>query len=133
MDEAKRIALIHKLSQLPEDALISLDEFFDGNDDMGSIGCNLMEHPGLDVFRDTLRIIASRQDVVDVLVGITEVDPGFGAWPFSDAIFVVGRIGRAELEDVLAILEPDEVERANEPLPPALRVHAEPAFRVWWD
>ena len=29
--------------------LVSLEEYFDGNDDLGSIGCNLSDHPGVEV------------------------------------------------------------------------------------
>lgn len=83
--------------------MVPVEEFFDGNDDLGSIGCNLVEHPGIDVFRDTLIGIARRADVVVVYAAIAEVDPGEGSWPFADTIFVVGTIPRGELAEILAV------------------------------
>jgi len=99
LDEVKRDRLIHRLSKRPDpdDALISLDEFFDGNSDEGSIGCNLAEHPGVAVFREVLKKVAARADVRDVLVRIVEPDPGFGAWPFTDTVYVVGDISQVQI------------------------------------
>lgn len=133
MDDIKRDRLIKRLSELPDDALISLDEFFDGNDDEGSIGCNLISHPGMAIFRETLQKVASRTDVQNVLVKIAEVDPGFGSWPFTDTIYVVGNISQAQLQGDLAVLEPDEVEPVTEHLPAALVDFAGQVFFVWWD
>ena len=54
MDLKKRAALINKIKSiaLPETTdktpVVSIEEFFEGNDDLGSIGCNLYEHPGTD-------------------------------------------------------------------------------------
>ena len=32
--------------------VVGIDRFFDGNDDLGSIGCNLDPHPGIARFID---------------------------------------------------------------------------------
>lgn len=40
-----------------------MSEFFDGNDDLGSIGCNLSDHPGIEAFRDTFARLLARPDV----------------------------------------------------------------------
>jgi hypothetical protein len=54
VDLQKRRRLLETIaSQPPDEALVTIDQFFDGNDDLGSIGCNLAPHPGLHVFRDT--------------------------------------------------------------------------------
>jgi hypothetical protein len=68
--------------------VVSLEMFFDGNDDMGSIACNLTEHPGLDRFSAILRDIRDRPDVFAVWVGISEVMDDT-QWPFSDHVYVV--------------------------------------------
>ena len=46
---------------------------FEGNDDLGSIGCNLLDHPGPAHFYEVLRSIRDRSEVHGVWVGITEV------------------------------------------------------------
>ncbi len=43
--------------------VVSLELFFEGNDDPGSIGCNLTDHPGVDRFYAVLRGIRDRPDV----------------------------------------------------------------------
>ena len=57
---------------------VSLDEFFDGNDQDDSIAPNLMKrHPGIRTFETTLRSILARPEVLDVRISILE-------WPFPD-------------------------------------------------
>ena len=47
MDGAKCAALKGELSKMPEPQVVPIERFFDGNDDLGSIGCNLNPHPGI--------------------------------------------------------------------------------------
>src|SRR5262245_43220062 len=102
MDARKRVDLKAKLSAQPEPKIVAIDEFFDGNDDEASIGCNLFEHPGVDVFRRILLDIRGRADVVAVYAQISEVDPGEDYWPFADWVFVVGAISQHDLALALA-------------------------------
>ena len=44
MDIGKRNQLVARLSQEPEPQIVPIEVFFDGNDDLGSIGCNLLDH-----------------------------------------------------------------------------------------
>jgi hypothetical protein len=62
--------------------VVSLELFFDGNDDPGSIGCNLPDHPGLADFYSVLRSIRDRPEVDGVWVGISEL-MGPNEWPFT--------------------------------------------------
>lgn len=134
MDAIKRDRLIQELSERSDETLlISLNEFFDGNDDEGSIGCNLSRHPGVPTFRSVLQRVAARMDVQNVLVQVNEVDPGFGAWPFSDVVYVVGDIEQEVLKQELAVLEPDEVEPMTKDLPAPFPGSATKIFFVWWD
>lgn len=64
MNTTKCRSLKAELSALPpREAILVIARFFDGNDDLGSIGCNLMEHPGMDAFRETLLALQTRRDV----------------------------------------------------------------------
>jgi hypothetical protein len=135
MDLEKRRQLIESLSSESEGQIVSVDRFFDGNDDIGSIGCNLIHHPGVDAFRDVFKALEDRPDLEAVYVGITELDPGEGCWPFSDTVFVVGTISTDELRAVVQPLQPDEVgPGAYFKVPAAIRDrHQGPILGVWWD
>jgi hypothetical protein len=135
MDTTKRNNLVEQLSAQPEPQLVPIETFFDGNDDLGSIGCNLMDHPGIAAFRETFARIARRRDVEAIYAQIAEVDPGDDCWPFSDTVFVVGSIHADELAAELKTLEPDEVGSAEDfGIPDALsQKHSSPILVAWWD
>ena len=135
MDRTKCNALKAVLAALPEPQIIAAERFFDGNDDVGSIGCNLMEHPGVGAFRDTFAALLRRPDVQAVHMRISELDPGDGSWPFTDIALVVGTIPVRELREAVHALLPDEVGDA-EPfgIPPAIATEqGAPVLAVWWD
>ncbi|MEI9989575.1 MAG: hypothetical protein WDM86_06020 [Rhizomicrobium sp.] len=115
--------------------LLTIAEFFDGNDNVGSIGANLPGSPPPSVFRALCEAIAARGDVKDLRVLVSQFDEP--DWPFSDAIYVMTA---AEPEEVLSWfpkeLAPDEVfirpfdDDAFEPydVPPGTR-----PIGCWWD
>lgn len=53
--------------------VVPLGLFFEGNDDIGSVGCNLIEHPGVYRFHEVLRDIEAKAEVQAVLVEVSEV------------------------------------------------------------
>lgn len=87
--------------------LLDLEEFFAGNECIGSIGCNLPGAPTPREMYDVLQRIADRSDVADVRVQITQFD--VPEWPFSDTVFI---FTTATPDEVLAWfpeeLAPDE-------------------------
>ena len=97
MDTKKCQALKTRLGPEFYGQVIPVAEFFDGNDDPGSIGCNLSLHPGIDVFRKVLTGLLRRPDVAAVYSIISELDPGEDCWPFSDTVLVIGKISVEEL------------------------------------
>ena len=135
MDSEKCQALKAELVGQGEIPIVSIEQFFDGNDDLGSIGCNLAEHPGIDVFRDVLTGLLKRGDVEAVFALISEIDPGEDSWPFTDTILVVGTISAEELRAIVAPLDPDEIGTAEEFGVPAaiIESHRSPILGVWWD
>lgn len=54
--------------------IVTLEDFFEGNNDESSIGCNLMEHPGVEKFYYVLLSIRNKDNVQDVLVEIMELE-----------------------------------------------------------
>ena len=135
MDNAKCKALKAELAAQPEPQIVSVERFFDGNDDPGSIGCNLIEHPGVDAFRDVLTGLLRRPDVQAVYAQISELDPGEDCWPFADTVLVVGAIPADELRSAVSTLEPDEVAAAEDfgVSPSIAKRHGSPVLAAWWD
>jgi hypothetical protein len=135
MDNAKCKALKAELAAQPEPQIVSVERFFDGNDDPGSIGCNLIEHPGVDAFRDVLTGLLRRPDVQAVYAQISELDPGEDCWPFADTVLVVGAIPADELRSAVSTLEPDEVAAAEDfgVSPSIAERHGSPVLAAWWD
>ena len=64
--------------------MLTLAEFFEGNETIGSIGCNLIPTPPPAEFYTLLKGIAARADVADVRVQVTMFDDP--EWPFSDVV-----------------------------------------------
>jgi len=128
-------ALKAELAAQAEPQLVPIEQFFDGNDDAGSIGCNLLPHPGVDVFRETLAGLLRRPDVLAVYAQITERDPGAGSWPFTDTVLVMGGISTAELRKAVHALRPDEVGTAEELgiSPSVAQGHGATVLAAWWD
>lgn len=116
--------------------VVSLELFFDGNEDPGSIGCNLSDHPGPDGFYRVLSAIRDRPDVYGVWVGISEVmDPD--EWPFSDHIYFVTTASPAEVRSWAVELSPEEPgDDWWNGVPPLQPIEVPPQARLvtlWWD
>ena len=115
VDAEKRTRLLERLRALGftdegnKRVCVSLREFFDGNDDEGSIGCNLLEHPGVDAFANCLRAIEARDEVQTVgMLMIESMAEDDDAWPFSDTVLVLTSAEPADVEGWVASLEPDD-------------------------
>lgn len=141
MDQIRRTQLIERLRTvgLPSgdvpSPVVSLESFFDGNDDVGSLGCNLTDHPGMERFYAILKQIRDRNDVHDVLIEVSEVEEDDDdMWPFSEQLFVVSTADLATVSLLLSELQPTEITN-DAPLPPSAR--AIPAgftiYAAWWD
>jgi hypothetical protein len=133
MDSDKCSALKSQLASAPE-PLVPVDRFFDGNDDLGSIGCNLSEHPGIELFRDILVGLTGRPDVEAAYAQIAEIDPGEDSWPFTDTVLVVGSIDPSTIKELVAPLQPDEVGLTAGSVPSVIaKKHAGRVLVIWWD
>ena len=119
--------------------VVSLEDFFEGNDDEGSIGVNLSPHPGLPKFFQVLARIRDRRDVQDVLVEIWEVDESDAdAWPFSERVYVLTRESDGEkVLEWFAELSPDGgIESGYAAGTPAAAPPLRKSYLVWsvsWD
>ena len=143
-DETLRRALIEKIRQQGEPdpmqqrrgPLVSLEDFFTGNQDLGSIGCNLFVHPGIATFYKVLREIRDRPEVQDVLIEITDLEETEGVWPFSDSVYILTSASPRKVARWLRRLRPDEArEVAAEWLPTRLPdlLPDHVVLLAWWD
>jgi hypothetical protein len=118
--------------------VVSMEEFFQGNPDESSIGCNLGDaHPGVATFYEVLKTVRSRHDVSGVMVEITDLNENVpDAWPFSDRVYIITSASEDEVDSWVRRLCPDEVAEGFPsdipvgfpPIPAGSRV-----FNVWWD
>jgi len=133
----KAFAATHK-DELPA---VTIEQFFDGNDDPGSILCNRLEPPGIPAVREELVRIRARPDVASVLIRIHETMEGEtteedgDAWPFAEQVLIVTKASPAAVKGWFTeAIAPDEVWRASAaelkliPCPPGSG-----AAVVWWD
>ncbi len=135
IDLRKSNALKDRLGRDQSGQIVPIADFFDGNDDVGSIGCNLDPHPGIDCFRQVLVGLLDRPDVEAVYAQISELDPGEKSWPFSDTVLVAGNISVDDLREAVNALQPDEVgDAAQFSISPTLiEQHGPSVLAVWWD
>ena len=143
-DETLRRALIEKIRQQGEPdpmqqrrgPLVSLEDFFTGNNDLGSIGCNLFVHPGIATFYKVLKEVRDSPEVQDMLIEITDLEDTEGIWPFSDSVYILTRAPARKVARWLKRLRPDEVgptpsDWLPKGLPDLLPDHA--VLLAWWD
>lgn len=87
--------------------LLTIDEFFDGNTEVGSIGCNLDSAPAPEQFYELFQTIAQRPEVKDIRIQITAFDTP--EWPFSDTVYIMASASAEEVASWFpAELRPDE-------------------------
>ncbi|MCL2309057.1 MAG: hypothetical protein FWC42_02105 [Proteobacteria bacterium] len=131
-----RIAEQHAAHGEDAEIVVSLEDFFTGNDDPGSIGCNLgEEQPSINRFYETFLEIRNRPNVQDMLVRIySQDDPD--EWPFTDTVYILSSATTAEIESWVSPLLPDEVipewMYGKPPEAPELQAGMTP-YSVWWD
>ena len=131
--------------------IVSLQEFFEGNEDYSSIGCNLdgpytvppvsapvpyWPHPGPQGFYQVLQSVRARDDVQDVLVEISDPDVGEEDWPFSERVYILTSASVEQVEAWTAKLFPTEVSEGYDGEKPALAPDLLPgyqAYALWWD
>lgn len=139
MDKKKRDQLVSTIGQvngkLKGLALVTLEQFFEGNDDGGSIWCNLPTSPAPLCVYAKLKAIRERPDVEDVRIMVTQYDGGDEEWPFSDTVFFITSgtpvdvqswLGEDHAPDEIWI---DDFSRAEQISVPNGMV----AIAAWWD
>jgi hypothetical protein len=130
-----------KFPNLPQPILLTVDEFFDGNNDVGSIAPNLDRKPELSEYHKILKQISDNPKVVGGFVEIKEVmiyENGVlndNEWFYTDIVYFIGDITKEEIRDATKALMPDNVDYEKE----GRLVNLDKSFEgknvvyVWWD
>ncbi|MBM7703003.1 hypothetical protein [Metabacillus iocasae] len=120
----------------PTAPIVSLEDFFEGNEDEGSIGCNLLEHPGIESFYNVLLDIRNMDNVQDVFVEIMEIEDNEDYWAFSERVYILTSADISEVEEWIAQLQPSETDEGyafgKPPVAPNLK-EGYKVLSVWWD
>jgi hypothetical protein len=135
-DRERLLAGITAQGASPGDIVVSLEDFFTGNDDRGSIGCNLgSDQPAILEFYRVLREIRAKPEVQDVLVRVCEFDDP-NSWPFTDTVYVLTSAPLEQVRQWLVSLLPDEIHPewmyGAPTKAPQLGAGVTP-YSVWWD
>jgi len=117
--------------------ILTIDEFFDGNDAIGSIGPNLIPTPEPSVFYTELKNIRKKEEVAGVYVEIYSYDKGYEDWPFADKVWI---ITTAEPKEVLTWykneIKPDEAWLGKKEELSHENIEIPPGYNLvvtWWD
>jgi len=92
--------------------LLTIEEFFEGNDAIGSIGCNLDNEPTPAEFYELFKAISLKPWVKDIRVVVTVFDTP--EWPFSDNVLIMTSAAPAEVHSWFPErLRPDDVDQGD--------------------
>jgi len=133
MDVAKRAALVKVLGDLQgAKALVSVEQFFDGNDDRGSFWCNLAEPSDVSAIWSFVATIAERAEVVDLRLQVYEIEEG--EWPYCESVLLSTSAATGEVAEWFASYPPDEIEtRAADPSLAPTVFATQSHYWLWWD
>jgi hypothetical protein len=146
IDKEKRDLLVRKydlmnFQNVQQPVLMSIDEFFSGNNDEASIAPNLEQKLEVSQYYKILSALRDNPKVIDAFVKINDVmiyEDGKlndSEWFYSDMIYIVGDITKEEVREATKALLPDEVEYDSES---DIR-NRDPKFKhqnviyLWWD
>jgi hypothetical protein len=146
IDLNKRDTIVKKYDLLnfpniKQPILLTVDEFFDGNNDEASIAPNLIEKPNVAEYYKVLKNLSENPKVNSTFVKLNEVmiyDNGKlndNEWFFADMVYVIGDLTKEEIKEFTKSLKPDDVEYDSEM---EIR-NIDPKYKdkkivyIWWD
>ncbi len=146
IDKTKRDQLVKKYDLLKfpnivQPILLTVDEFFDGNNDEASIAPNLEKKPTMAEYYKILKTISQDPKTTDAFVEIKEVmiyengQLNDNEWFYADIIYFVGDLTKEEIKEATQYLMPDEVEYDKENRIKGLneKYKDKKVVYVWWD
>jgi hypothetical protein len=146
IDKIKRDQLVKKYDLLKfpnikQPVLLTIDEFFDGNNDESSIATNLVIKVPMIAYYNILKGLADNPKTVDAFAELKDViiyDNGQlndNEWFYTDVIYFIGDLTKEEIKEATKNLFPDEVEYDTENRIKGLseKYKDKNVVYVWWD
>ena len=126
---------------LEKPILMSVDDFFDGNNDVSSIAPNLSEKPKIAEYYEVFKTLLKNDKVEGIYVNIKDINIykngklNDSEWFFSDMIYVIGTISKSEIYKLTKHLKPDKVEFDKENIIQNLKPKYSNlnVIYIWWD
>ena len=117
--------------------LVTLEEFFEGNDDYGSIGYNFYpDQPSPSEFYSLFKSIRVKPEVADIRVEVKDLEDPEG-WPSTDTVWIITKatvkdvekwLGQRFRADDFIIGFPEQYKYEHYDVPEQMT-----AIGVWWD
>lgn len=150
IDIEKRNSIIKKYDLLNINfhqifTFVTLEEFFEGNNDCASFGVNLEKQPPITVFYKTLKQIKENIKVAEILVQISDINIyeddklDDNEWFYSDSVYIIGNMELQDIEIATKNIQPDEIYiLENEKEIKAINekdnsFHDKKVIVLWWD
>ena len=135
---SKKDKLFEKIESLgypDNEILVMLEDFFEGNNDYGSIGVNLYPNqPSPSDFYSKFKEIRQLDSVDNIYVRIADtVD---GDWAYTDAVYIVTTLSIPDLQKLLTDLQPDEIYEDwmyGKPINAPDLTNDFKVYSAWWD
>jgi|SRR3972149_5556435 len=117
--------------------LVTLEEFFEGNNDYGSIGYNFYpDQPSPAEFYQVFKTIREKPGVSDIRVEVKDLEDPNG-WPATDTVWIITNASPEDIRQWLGErFKPDEVIEGfpEKPVIESYEIpHGFKALGVWWD
>lgn len=129
------LAKIKKSGFPKKEVFVSVEDFFDGNEDDGSIGVNIYPNPpSLQKFKDILTEIKSTDKTSTLLIRIADIEDS--DWFYSDMVFISGDYTLSDVKKLFKVLKPDEVYEGlmyNDKPNNISNQNSGKSYSVWWD
>ena len=146
IDKIKRDQLVKKYDLLKfpnikKPVLLTIDEFFDGNNDEASIAPNLETKRPMTEYYKILKGLADNPKTIDAFAELKDVmiydneQLNDNEWFYTDVIYFVGDLTKEEIKEATKTLQPDEVEYDAENRIKGLseKYKDKKVVYVWWD
>ena len=131
----KLVEKIYSIGYPDNEIVVSLEDFFDGNNVRASIGPNIhIDQPSPQEFYQKLAELKKSEKVEDILIRIQDVEDL--DWPFTDTVYIISELAMEELKAKLTDLKPDEIYEEwmyGKPINAPEIKNGFSIFSVWWD
>ena len=146
VETTKRDKLVEKYNLLnfhssTEPIYISVDEFFDGNNDLASIAPNINVRPTNKQYWEKLIELKKNKNIIEIRIPIKDINIyensklDLNEWLYTDEISFVTSFGEQEIKELTKILQPDQIykDTTTNLLHKKTNYKGLNVITIWWD